>query len=257
MRPPHGIRCRFHSKDDCIPCSVNSPQIGYGRGMQTLEALDSGKHKALDDIDDARRVSFTWLTLALLSGSVVCLAVAPFLLPDGYSWIAHTVSESGGQGVGWGWVVRIGVLMAACAGFLMVALAGRRWSLGARFFIRFYSAALIGVALVADGSWDDSRPYNHLEAFFHTFSAFWAAVGFALGVLLVSLRRTGVSPWVRSYDLLLVAATITIPILMLVFEPYAGMLQRTLALLGYGWLFMETWLVGSEVVSPVPSPSTA
>ena len=72
--------------------------------------------------------------------------------------------------------------------------------------------------------------------------------------MLVSRRRTGVSPWVRSYDLLVVAATITIPVLMLVIVPYAGLLQRSLALLGYVWLFTETWRVGSEVVSPLPSP---
>lgn len=222
--------------------------------MRSLESLNGGQSSTLDDIDESRRVSFTWLTLALLAGSIVCLAVAPFLLPDTYSWLAHTVSESGGQGVGWGWVVRIGVLMAACAGFLLVALAGRRWTAPARFFIRFYSAALIGVALLADGSWIEGHPYNEVEAFLHTFSAFWAAVGFALGVLLVSRKRTGVSPWVRSYDLLVVAATITIPVLMLAIVPYAGLLQRSLALLGYVWLFTETWRVGSEVVSPLPSP---
>lgn len=49
--------------------------------------------------------------VAGLSASALILALAPVLMPTGYSWVSHTTSESAAQGVAGAWLARCGSLL--------------------------------------------------------------------------------------------------------------------------------------------------
>lgn len=70
--------------------------------------------------DLSRRTAVGLLGLALLA-----LALAPLLLPAGYSVITHSVSESAAQGLEGGWLARSGLVMFGVAVvFLVIAAPG-------------------------------------------------------------------------------------------------------------------------------------
>ena len=62
----------------------------------------------------------TPLIVAGLAAALVCLGVAPLVLPDGYSWIHDGVSESAAQGIAGAWLARLGFVLF---GLAVVALA--------------------------------------------------------------------------------------------------------------------------------------
>lgn len=188
------------------------------------------------------RLSQTGLSLLaiwLLLLSMLAVASAPLLMPDSYSWLANTISESAGQAIHGAWVTRSGFLLTAVAVLLMSSIASTRWGYWGRVSMRLYAFGLISGAIFAKASWKDAVPSDRVEAFLHTLSVFWGGVGFALGVLIVSFRRQNPSRWRRGFDLAIVLATPVVPLSMLVFVGQAGILQRGLALVGYIWLLIE------------------
>jgi Protein of unknown function (DUF998) len=180
------------------------------------------------------------LAIWLLLSSMLAVASAPLLMPDSYSWLVNTISESGGQGIHGAWVTRSGFLLTAIAVLLMCSVASTRWGYWGRASMRLYAFGLISGAIFAKASWEDV-PHDRIEAFLHTLSVFWGGVGFALGVLIVSFRRQRPNWWRRGFDLAIVLATPIVPLLMLVFAGHAGLLQRALALAGYVWLLIEAF----------------
>ncbi|MFZ0627386.1 MAG: DUF998 domain-containing protein [Acidimicrobiia bacterium] len=180
------------------------------------------------------------LVIWLLLLSMLAVALAPLLMPDSYSWLVNTISESGGQGVHGAWVTRSGFLLTAIAVLLMCSIASTRWGYWGRAAMRLYAFGLISGAIFAKASWEDV-PHDLVEAFLHTLSVFWGGVGFALGILVVSYRRRHPGRWRRGFDLAIVLATPIVPLLMLVFAGHAGLLQRGLALAGYIWLLIEAF----------------
>ncbi len=207
--------------------------------MRTFEMHRNGVLDSLSRGWTSIRRNLDRLALGMFVTSAVALAVAPVFLPPSYSWVENTVSESAGQGVRGAWLVRSGVLLTSLAAVLLSVRARGLWNRSCRTAFRFYAFALLGVAFFADGPWN-KVPYNRSEAFFHTFSAFWAAVGFALGVLAVNRTRSRDARLTKAFDWVVALGTGMIPVAMLVFLGQAGLLQRLLAVAGYTWLILET-----------------
>ena len=216
---------------------VRLASFGPSTGQVTVGSTDISAQHGLLDLDRGRisPLAVRWSQM-LLAASLSLLAVAPFFVPDTYSPIAHTISESGGQGVPGAWVERSGVILAAGAVLVMTMHTGPTWSRTASRWIRLFSAALLVLALFPESPWHGGS-HDATVAMMHTVGGVVGAVSFTLGVVTVSLSsRRG---WgARLYDGLMVSALISIPQVMLV-STVDGILQRLMVILGYGWLFLE------------------
>ena len=95
-----------------------------------------------------------WGIVACLGGSALALALAPLLMPDAYSWVSHTTSESAAQGVSGAWLARLGFLMFGLAVLWLTALAGARWERWGRLF-----QAMFGVLMTATAAFSH-RPFE-------------------------------------------------------------------------------------------------
>lgn len=107
-----------------------------------------------------RRVAMAAVVLALLAASAIAVVIATTLMPESYSWVRHSVSESAGQGVEDAWVARLEdflhsvtastVGFAFTVGLLFVALRRGPGTTAARVFDGFavISALVISMLVV-------------------------------------------------------------------------------------------------------------
>lgn len=190
----------------------------------------------------------TAMVLFVLSFPV--LIVATILMPESYSWIENTVSESGGQGVGHAWVFRSAVLATSAGALLLTTTAGDLWGRWGKSAFRLYGCALVGAAIFSEAPWDGA-PHDGTEAYMHTVFAFLTGAGFAFGVLSVAMRRPSHQRLMRFYDGLILIGMVTVPLVMLAI-PQNGLLQRSLIFAGYVWLLMEAARI--QRLEPVSSP---
>ena len=70
------------------------------------------------------------IILLLLLSSVLSLFIAQLIMPDSYSWIAHTTSESAGQGVEGAWLARLGFITFGLAVIWLSLSLKNIWSRG-------------------------------------------------------------------------------------------------------------------------------
>lgn len=178
------------------------------------------------------------IVLAILAASVVCLATAPFLMPDSYSIIENAVSESAGQGVEHAWVARLGFLLLGFGVLILANLASSRWGVWGRLAFRVYGVAMIGNAAFSHMPWEDV-PYDAFEDFLHSVTAGATGMSFIAGVLIVMSRRGPGHSAARFFDLLAIAAALGISVLIFNVESIAGLVQRIMFGIAYVWFGLE------------------
>lgn len=199
----------------------------------------------LGQIDPQKLATLSRLGLIV---SAVLLGIAPLpLIADGYSFIEHTLSESGGQGVEVALVHRGGVLLASGSVFIM-SLLSPNWNDGARRWLRLYALALVLLVMFPESSFDRG-PYDPFVAKLHTGAGVTGAIGFILGIVAVSGSRLAFERNRRIFDRVVVTAVALIPQAMM-FLDGDGVLQRVMVALGYIWLFLELSDVTSAGAEP-------
>ncbi|MGB7861311.1 MAG: DUF998 domain-containing protein [Acidimicrobiia bacterium] len=184
------------------------------------------------------------LSRGALVVSMMMLAVAPWFVPDTYSVVAHTLSESGGQGVDGAWVFRLGLIFAASAVVTITSTARAVWSPTARWWMNTYAFGVVLLAIFPESPFDPG-PYNEMVQTLHTASGAIAAIAFILGIATVSISRPHRETWTRAFDWIVIAAVAVIPQVMLVVT-YPGALQRAMVFLGYVWLLIETMRIARQ-----------
>jgi hypothetical protein len=178
------------------------------------------------------------MALALLAASAVCVAVAPFLMPDSYSVVEHSVSESAGQGVEGAWLARFGFLFLGFA-VLLIANRAEQWGVWGRLAHRVYGVAMIATATFAHRPWEDI-PFDVFEDFLHSAAATVVGFAFTVGVLLVSLNRPTSQRAARSLDgVAILAAIVVSAAVMFELIDAAGLVQRVMFGIGYLWYGIE------------------
>lgn len=170
--------------------------------------------------------------------SIILLALAPLAVADTYSVIDNTLSEAGGQGVEGAWVLRAGILVTAFSVWLLASASATAWGWVAAQWMRIYAVALVFLAILPEEAWD-GRPHNPSVAFLHTVAGVVSAVAFIVAVLSITRRRPPRQRARRAYDWATMIAIALIPQLILVLSG-DGLLERVMALFGYGWLFLES-----------------
>lgn len=176
--------------------------------------------------------------LLCLAGSLACVAIAPFLMPDSYSWVEHSVSESAGQGVDHAWVARLGFLLLGFGVLLIAVMSGERWGGWGRLAHQVYGVSIIAAAAFAHMPFENV-PYDRFEDFLHSVAAFGVGFGFTAGVLLVTFRRGSGARFTRAFDWSAILAAFAVPMMMFNVTGVAGLVQRVMFLIGYLWYAME------------------
>jgi len=191
--------------------------------------------KQLFDADTTR---FSPVPLVLLAGSLLALLFAPGLMPESYSWLGHTTSESAAQGVPGAWLARLGFLLFGF-GVLWIARSQRsRWGLGVSLLHAAFGILMITTAAFSTRSWETGAVFDLVEDSLHSFTATAMGFAFAFGVGLRMVQRLGRRERGWWLDALALAAATFIPLAMNFLPGLDGLLQRLMfgvAYVWYGW----------------------
>jgi hypothetical protein len=174
---------------------------------------------------------------------MAAVIIAPWLMPDSYSMVEHSISESGAQGIQNAWVARSAFLFVGLGIMLLTGVAGDLWGRWGTLAFQLYAVATLAAGAFAHGPWEEV-PFDRLEGFLHTAAAFFAGLGFGVGVLAISLRRDPAERWRRALDWLALVSVAVLPVTMLIFDAQTGIQQRFLVSVGFAWLIAETIRVG-------------
>ncbi len=198
--------------------------------------------------------------VAMLLASVVAVAIAPTLMPDSYSVVEHSVSESAAQGVEGAWLARLGFLLLGFAVLASAGIAGTRWGVWGRIAHRTYGVSMVGAAAFSHMPWLDVR-YDAFEDFLHSVAASGMGFAFTAGVLIVTFRRSRNAVGARAFDWVAIAAAMVIPMVMFNITGVAGLVQRVMFGIGYLWYGLEAIRSGrargTEDVAGTPASQPA
>jgi hypothetical protein len=176
-----------------------------------------------------------------LAGSATALLLAPTLMPDSYSWLAHTTSESAAQGVEGAWLARLGFVMFGLSVLLLAAITRRVWGHVGATLHAVFGLSMLATAAFSTRSWVPDAPYDPTVDTLHSIAASAIGFAFALGIVAVAVRarRAGLRRW-WLLDLTALLASVLLPLGMLLRPDAAGLLQRSMFAIAYAWYVAES-----------------
>ena len=190
-----------------------------------------------------------WGILVLLALSMAALLAAPVLMPEDYSWLTHTASESAAQGLHGAWLARTGFVALGFAVLWLVAAAYSTWTRAARWMHLTFGIMMIGTAVYAHRPFLPGVPYDVVEDWLHSFTATLMGFVFSLGVFFRLLQRAREDRKLRLLDLSALASAIFIPLLMISFPGITGLVQRVMFLVAYLWYGTEAWQLKKPLIT--------
>lgn len=177
--------------------------------------------------------------VALLVFSITALAIAPTLMPESYSPLSLSISESAAQGVKGAWLARTAFLFYGFAVLWLARLNSTRWGrLGTALF-GVFGVAMTAVAAYSHRPWIAGAPTDMFEDLLHTVAATGMGMAFAFGVIAVAFRRKSPRIALRLYDFTAVGVSFVFPMIMMNGAAIAGLLQRIMFLIAYLWYAAE------------------
>lgn len=190
-----------------------------------------------------RMYSGVGIAVCLLA-SALALAVAPLVMPEGYSWVTHTTSESAAQGVEAAWIARLGFFLFGLGVIWLTAELRGNWKRVSAVFHAGFGVSMVATAVFSTRSWDATVTYNPVEDAFHSATATLLGFCFAFGVLALLLQRREQSD-IRWFDVIALSATVLLPAAMTLLAQFAGVFQRLMFLVAYVWYLREDYLLSS------------
>lgn len=175
------------------------------------------------------------LIMVALLGAVLCLAIAPAAVPDGYSVIEHTTSEAAAQATDGAWLARTGFLLFGLAVFCL-AIVKRGWPGSARFLHGLFGLLLIAAAVYSQRPLVSGVSYDRVEDLLHSVAVTAMSFVFAAGVLVVGWLR--IPRW-KVIDIVALAAAVAIPIAMAGTGGIDGLLHRAMFAIAFVWYGLE------------------
>lgn len=180
-------------------------------------------------------------------GVVVCLVLsamflglAPLLMPESYSWIAHTTSESAAQALEGAWLARLGFLAFGLAVLWLSSLATSSWGKWGTGLNRTFAILMIFASAFSHRPLSSEVAFDRTEDFLHSLAATLMGFAFAFGVAAVMWVSHRGHPSHRFLDITAIAASVIIPLAMTVWgDYYSGLLQRMMFLIAYLWYGFE------------------
>ena len=200
-------------------------------------------------IMDDRRIVLPGVMAGLLL-SATAFAFSPLLMPDSYSWIAHTLSQAAAQGQEGGWLSRLGFLLAGLTILRLTSPDVVDWMPLARHVHRLTGALVLAAMAFTDRSWDATAPYDRVENIIHSAVATSIAISFSVGVLVVLYEKQVMTGRVPLLESVVVAVQIAMPPMMLAWVEGTGIIERVMfgaAFIWYGWEVLRcAGLVGAR-----------
>jgi hypothetical protein len=181
-------------------------------------------------------------TIALigLCASAALLALAPAAMPAGYSWMAHTTSESAAQGVQGAWVARLGFLLFGLSVLLLAAANRRHWGAAGSMLHGLFGILMVATATFSSRSWVEGAPFDATEDLLHSVTATGMGFAFAGGAVAVWIGDRHLCGFRRGVTLLAVTASVVLPLGMVRWPDIAGVLQRAMFAIAYLWFGTES-----------------
>lgn len=183
------------------------------------------------------------LALLGLLGSATALGLAPLLMPDDYSWVTNTISESAAQGIDGAWLARLGLLLFGLSALLITALRTVAWNRVTVWLHAAFGALMTAAATFSTRPWTPATPFDRTEDALHSIAATSMGFAFALGVVAVLVFRPRAEDASRRLiaTTAVVAAT-ALPAAMGLLPAAQGILQRTMFAVAYLWFATEALL---------------
>ena len=179
------------------------------------------------------------MVIALLAVSAAFVGFAPILMPAGYSWREHGISESAAQGVDGAWMTRTAFLLF---GLAVIRLARRRavaWQFAGTALHFTFGLCMLAVAAFSTKPWQDDAAYVRSEDMLHTVFASTMGFAFIVGTASVFFARRPRSRRSTAVDLFAVLSTMGLSICMGAFPAVYGLLQRLMFGVAYVWYGCE------------------
>jgi hypothetical protein len=187
-----------------------------------------------------RRTVAPAIVVTGLCASAAALALAPAVMPAGYSWVTHTTSESAAQGVQGAWVARLGFLLFGLSVLLLAAENRRHWGAAGSMLHGLFGAFMVATAAFSSRSWVESAPFDATEDLLHSVTATGMGFAFAGGAVAVWIGDRPLWRFRRIVTLLAVTASIVLPLGMAIWPDIDGVLQRAMFAIAYLWFGTES-----------------
>jgi len=184
------------------------------------------------------------------------LGLAPLIMTESFSWVAHTTSESAAQGLSGAWLARLGFFVFGLAVLWLASMAGEQWGRWATISHRAFGFLLLAAAVFSHRPYEASVPYDATEDLLHSISATAMGFAFALGVLAVMVGSDRVNIRRRVLGFVAIGASVVVPLGMAALPDRAGLLQRAMFLVAYLWYGSEALGI-RDLVAPAPIGSEA
>ena len=162
-------------------------------------------------------------------------------MPDTYSWMANTTSESAAQGVPGAWVARLGFVLFGTAVACLAALKHREWGFAGALLHGGFGFLMLSAALFSHKPFERGVTFDVFEDTLHSIAATGIGFAFAFGVVAVGLRRG-----LRLLDVLALVASVVLPLAMVILTDYSGVLQRTMFLIAFVYYGIESRRINAE-----------
>jgi hypothetical membrane protein len=193
-----------------------------------------------------RSLDLRYYTLAV-AWILVVILIAHLLVPPPYQWTQNTISELAAQGYSLAWIMRLGF-----TGFGALASLGAIHRLAANprhnwpeVGILLYALAILLSGVFSTTPFQAGVDYSETEAGLHSIMATSAGIAISLAMLLCGLLEQRRTP--RIVHLSALTLTLLLSSLFGAFPAKAGIIQRGLYIVGFGWLvYLE-----EETHSPV------
>lgn len=179
--------------------------------------------------------------LVLLALSLAAILAAPLLLGEGYSWLIHTTSEAAAQGLQGAWLTRLGFLLFGFAVLWLALTSAGTWARAATWMHLAFGVLMISTASFSHRPFIASMPCDPFEDLLHSITATVMGFAFSFGVMTRFFQRERRFSLAGIYDLIALGAAIVIPLLMAAGIGPAGLIQRVMFLVAYGWYGAEAY----------------
>ncbi len=181
-----------------------------------------------------------------LGPAYLVLITAMFILPlfsfEEYSILKNTTSQLGAQNTPNAWIMNLVFILAGSASIVEGWIHLKQYWFQ-KFVITIFGLTLILTALFQTAPIVEGIPFNDYEDRMHTFFA--NIVGFSFAVFAFSAAFIERTTGERALALLVSILAIGLSVLMFSFAGYAGILQRTMFIIAFGWLIFFYSRAGS------------
>lgn len=189
------------------------------------------------------RMKFTILSIVFI---VLVILIAQIIVPEPYDWMHNTISELASQGYPEKWIMQIGFI-----GFGILLSIGILYNFRYEDEYRFrqiplfiYALGILLAGIFCTQPFIDGIPYSEVEARLH--SSFASLAGFALSAAILLYILTD-RPRRKLLHTICLVFVLGLSITFGLVSSYAGIVQRLLYLVGFGWL---VFVYNSPISSP-------